>query len=455
MSARFIIGDARDVGPTLPDRSVDLVLTSPPFLALRSYLPPDHPDKAKEMGSEPTPGEFIDALLDVVEALTPKLARHGSMCFELGDTYAGSGGSGGDYADTGLRAGQERFDGSKSREVGRASNRRDKAPVAQPRRRYRSLGPDPRYAERGEQSAGSGAGGEWPLDKSLCLIPELFRVALVYGFNPLTGRETPRWRARNVIRWCRPNPPVGALSDKFRPATSEIVVITQARNRYFDMEAVRSEPIPDNERTTWNQNGPKQKAWSRHAGVGRERFTKRITHPGGGPPLDWWRISTKGYPGSHYATWPSELLVRPILAMCPERVCRTCGEPSRRIAETNHIANRATNGPQSIERKHLEGGSAGYAVRAHRMTTTTGWSDCDCSDDRNEAWPAEHNGKWRRGLVLDPFAGSGTTLAVATGCGLDAIGIDLDERNAVLARERVGMFLEVDDPRPDVEDVDA
>lgn len=39
------------------------------------------------------------------------------------------------------------------------------------------------------------------------------------------------------------------------------------------------------------------------------------------------------------------------------------------------------------------------------------------------------------------YSGSGTTLAVATGHGRDAIGIDLDARNASLARERVGMWL--------------
>lgn len=38
-SARYIVGDTRDVTAALPDGSVDLVLTSPPFLALRSYLP--------------------------------------------------------------------------------------------------------------------------------------------------------------------------------------------------------------------------------------------------------------------------------------------------------------------------------------------------------------------------------------------------------------------------------
>ncbi len=48
---------------------------------------------------------------------------------------------------------------------------------------------------------------------------------------------------------------------------------------------------------------------------------------------------------------------------------------------------------------------------------------------------------WRPGIVLDPFAGTGTTLAVATGHGRDAIGIDLDPRNADLAIERVGPLL--------------
>ena len=37
--ATYITGDVRDVLATIPDGSVDLVMTSPPFLALRSYLP--------------------------------------------------------------------------------------------------------------------------------------------------------------------------------------------------------------------------------------------------------------------------------------------------------------------------------------------------------------------------------------------------------------------------------
>ena len=115
MSARMVIGDVFDCLAATPDGSVDLILTSPPFLALRSYLPADHPDKAKEIGSEPDPGAFIDTLLALSAEWRRVLAPHGSIAVELGDTYAGSGGAGGDYAADGLRAGQAKFDGSNHR----------------------------------------------------------------------------------------------------------------------------------------------------------------------------------------------------------------------------------------------------------------------------------------------------------------------------------------------------
>ena len=75
---------------------------------------------------------------------------------------------------------------------------------------------------------------------------------------------------------------------------------------------------------------------------------------------------------------------------------------------------------------------AGHSVRT---VETLGWTDCGCSADGTH---------WRNGLVLDPFGGSGTTAVAATGLGRDAILIDIDARNAELARDRVGMFLEVE-----------
>lgn len=388
----FHVGDAFEVMSRLPDGSVDLVLTSPPFLALRSYLPADHPDKAAEIGSEANPAEFIDVLLRLSAEWERLLAPHGTIAIELGDTYSGSSQSGGDEARGG------RVDKSQSSTV----------------------------VQRGDVSAKRHGGCGWPRTKSLALVPELYRIGLAYGINPLTGAESPagRWRVRNVIRWVRPNPPVGALGDKFRPATSEMVVACKSAKRWFDLDAVRTE------HTKINSDGVMYTSPNGDRNDGGATPRASACNPAGAPPLDWWKISPKGYAGAHYAVWPPELCVTPIKAMCPLEVCRECGKPRERITETR----RTVTGPLDTHRGSgsagVKGGQFGHGSAYKSDTETLGFTDCG-------------HGNYRPGVVLDPFAGSGTTLAVATGLGRQAIGIDLDPRNAHLAQERCGMFLEV------------
>ena len=285
----------------------------------------------------------------------------------------------------------------------------------------------------------------WPKAKSKAMLDTLYPACLAYGRNLLSGDESPagEWLIRNLICWARPNPPVGALGDKFRPATSYITVACRGK-RWFDLDAVRTSLLVPEAATP--AGARINKATANHAhdsralGSGGASTTKpMMSNPAGAPPLDWhaddhpedgdwlWKLSTRGYKGSHYATFPLELPKRLILAMCPPKVCTVCGVPSERITDVTHEPNRNTNGPQSIGQRSE---SPGFAVRADRTTTTIGWTDCG-------------HDSWRSGVVLDPFAGSGTTLEAAQIVGRDAIGIDLDERNAVLARERCGMFLEV------------
>ena len=424
MSIRYLIGDVFDRMGELADDSIDLILTSPPFLALRSYLPVDHPDKHKEIGSEATPAEYIDVLLRLTAEWRRLLAPHGSLVVELGDTYSGSGGAGGDYDADGLREGQPTFKAN----PGRAGTTRYQVPGM------------PSIPARAVQDQLPKVGSGWPLAKSLTLIPESYRFALVYGINPHTGTPSPagQWRVRNVVRWVRPNPPVGALGDKFRPATSELVVAATSKDRWFDLDAVR-EPASENTnrrnaravsaRENTTPSGQRDGNWNTIA-------ISDDVHPAGAPPLDWWQISPKGYSGAHYAVFPSELCVKPIQAMCPRQVCRTCGQPRRRITDVSYVD---ANG-QEIEGEvwpsgMLDGNRGAHThktVTATRQDTTVGWSDCGHDD-------------YRPGLVLDPFVGTGTTLAVAHGHGRDAIGIDIDERSAELARDRVGpLFLEIE-----------
>ena len=155
------------------------------------------------------------------------LAPHGSLCVQLGATYSGSGGAGGDYNANGLRDGQQKFRGSGWHRSGNEAQGR-----------YRSTA-----AARVNPNGGPG----WPLAKSMTGIPTLYPWSLAYGRNLLTGTDSPAglWRIRNVIVWARPNPPVGALGDKFRPATSYITVACRGPKRYFDLDAVRTAGSPN------------------------------------------------------------------------------------------------------------------------------------------------------------------------------------------------------------------
>jgi hypothetical protein len=499
-TARFLIGDVHERMAQLEPGTYDLVITSPPFLALRSYLPDGHPDKHQEIGSEPTPAAFLDVMLALTAEWGRLLAPHGSLAIEIGDTYSGSGGAGGDYADDGLRAGQQRFDGSASRAYGTGAAPRP------PRTNRGGMGGRASMVEQATGGHHMGGGG-WPLPKSLAMIPELYAASLAYGRNLLTGEPSPagRWRVRNFKPWIRSNPPVGALGDKERPATSYVTVATRAVDRYFDLDAVRVAPSRPREGTVAHKvrdiDDPNVKR-------GSDLGTHELNNPAGAPPLDWYHeadavidaeidrragktananksgsggghhgrsgedgttrlststggavgargvhirraleaaghlttqdaldVSPKGYKGAHYAVWPAELVRRLIAEMAPHRVCTTCGQPSRRITETEHMLDGQPADLAAIgDGERLGEGASGVGHwRKTTDRTTTGWSDCGC--------PGDH---WRRGRILDPFAGSGTTLAVATGMGLDVDGVDLDERNAHLAIERVGLFLTVE-----------
>lgn len=526
MTVDYRTGDVLDQIRQLPDASVDLVATSPPFLALRDYN-----GQEGQWGSEPDPASFLDHLLELTTELRRVLAPHGSIAIELGDTYSGSGGAGGDYADGGMRDGQSRFNGSAAKARAHATKERTRTPP-----------------------------GGWPGAKSLCGTPTLFAWSLAYGRNlarPRTQLEVVRWverlRAggisaesvawllsqtrfaaapdfapwlvRNVIVWARNNPPVGALGDKVRPATSYITVATPSPRRWFDLDAVRMpsvNPIGVGARPTQARvNG---------ADVNDHRGTLGPYTPemqaNGAPPLDHWHdepdgdllwlINTQGSSLAHYAMWPPKLVERLILSMCPRLVCTGCGSglPSShdqtlrgmrtanrstlgevaegagqdqvllgRLPESTHgqkpseyqglrdhhegLQIRAEAGPPNGRSVGLRDGAPAGDRRAHRSDAGAmgsrapsqrrqarqqagepGADDQDSTRPEAQAatratrvplvrepdlhgpqCPTCQGRSFRRGRVLDPFAGTGTTLAVADILGRDATGIDLDPAN--------------------------
>ena len=420
------VGDVRDVMAGLPDRGFDLLVTSPPFLALRSYLPADHPDKHREIGSEPTPAAFLDTLYGLTADWGRLLPEWGSICVELGDTMSGGSNDGGPMATPDRPSNGVRW---RDRLEGEEINTQ------------RRLGPG------------------WPLAKSMCLIPHLYTIGLAYGHNPLTGTATPagQWRIRNVVTWARPNPPVGSLGKrnphkrtgdyKFRPACSYITVACRGTGRYFDLDAVRVEGNPA---AIGNQRNGKSRALLEGGDLGA--YTAEM-HATGAPPLDWhtdqldgdwlWKLATAPYPGAHYATYPLTLPRRLILAMCPLEVCRVCGWPRERmVGETSYtpsatyrggvMIDDATRSGEGIAGRRSDSGVNAWigplgegkaSVVAQR--DTLGFTDCG------------HDNNYRPGRVIDPFAGSGTTAVAAALEGRDCTLIDLDPRNVELVDRRL------------------
>jgi hypothetical protein len=87
-------GDARAL--PLPDASVDLVVTSPPYFALRSYTDGGEHYQG-QIGSEPSPAAYVDSLIDCTREWMRVLKPSGSLWVNLGDKYAGPS-MGGDRA---------------------------------------------------------------------------------------------------------------------------------------------------------------------------------------------------------------------------------------------------------------------------------------------------------------------------------------------------------------------
>ncbi len=73
---KAFIGDSIDLIPQLPDASINLALTSPPFALLRK----------KEYGNKEQ-SEYVEWLAEFARLLKPKLKDNGSLVIDLGGAY--------------------------------------------------------------------------------------------------------------------------------------------------------------------------------------------------------------------------------------------------------------------------------------------------------------------------------------------------------------------------------
>jgi DNA modification methylase len=231
--------------------------------------------------------------------------------------------------------------------------------------------------------------------KSLLLAPERL----------VRGLLDDHWIVRNRIAWVKSRPLPSPIADRLTNGWEYLYHLVREPRYFYDLDAIRV-PLVSGQASRPRSRIPRRslgRLAGYRSGLDRMAGEGRTGHPLGKNPTDVWRLPPGRAVSGHYATFPESLVRQPILATAPTHVCTLCGEPWRR----------------STRRVVIHAGKPQPRPLV----------PCGC------------NAPTRPGLVLDPFAGSGTTLRVARELGRDALGIELNPRYAALARERAGLDL--------------
>ena len=253
-------GDALSVLKILPDRSIDCVITSPPYWALRDY------GVEGQLGLEPTFQEYLEKLWTIFDEVYRVLKPAGTVWVNLGDTYMNNS----SYS-------------SRSRQ------------------RY-----DKKEGMIYESS-------DFIKQKSLCLIPQRFAVGMVDR----------GWILRNDIIWHKPNALPESVKDRFTKSHEYIFFFVKREKYYFEQQLEpadydgRKKDILEPTRKYGNRNY----SLNRPQGMARKpmkRWPNKINGEPARNKRDVWVIPTRGFPEAHFAVFPEDLPETCIKAGCPK-----------------------------------------------------------------------------------------------------------------------------------------
>lgn len=263
----ILIGDCREQMRTLADGSVQTCVTSPPYFGLRDY------GMEGQLGLEPSPADFVAAMVEVFREVRRVLADDGTLWLNLGDSYASGGGT------------------------------------SQPHRNN-SGGFGGSNGQRTQGYAQAGGGFNRPNTlvgglKSKDLIGIPWRVALAL--------QEDGWYLRQDIIWHKPNPMPESVRDRCTKAHEYIFLLSKSPKYFFDSEAIK-EPVAES--TTARLAQP-----TLHTQVGSARVPGKtngnMKAVGNGETRNKrsiWTVTTKPFKGAHFATFPPELIEPCVLA---------------------------------------------------------------------------------------------------------------------------------------------
>lgn len=254
--------------------------------------------------------------------------------------------------------------------------------------------------------------------KSLLLTPERLLLAL----------SADGWIVRNRAIWAKTNPMPDSVGDRLSNSYDLVYFLTRQPTYFFDLDAIRlphrrhPRPRPKSPHPHAEANASAgQHDRARNRGLAVDRHEGEVGYALGRNPGDVWPIASANFRGAHFATFPTALVERPLLATCPELVCDACDTPFRRSTS----ARRETYGNE--RRRRPSDRRVRHYKKRYTVIRTRGplKPRCPCSSTA------------RPGVVLDPFFGAGTVALVAERHHRDWIGIELNPTYARLAKQRL------------------
>ena len=396
---RIIHGNALDL--PLEDNSVDLVVTSPPYFALRSYRD-EGGHYGGQIGSEATPQEFLEALWAATREMVRVLKPTGSIFVNLGDKYAGSGGHNNSNLTTPPASANSTLSGGK-RTIAGASTRN--AP-----NRYN------------QNSGGIPA-------KSLMGLPWRYAIGCVDQLDLILRAE---------VVWSKPNGLPESVTDRVRRSHEQWFHFVKSPRYFSAVDEIR-----EGYAAPWATRTDGKSMHARGENEDRWRNAEDTMNPLGKLPGSVWTIPSEPliipeavaahyHLPDHFAAFPQEWPRRIILGWSPSGICTKCGEGRRPVSEItagdfDSEAERDRLSALQRERVAVNGGAVSNLGRRDVERIISGHA-CACDLPIAPIRPA---------VILDPFCGTGTVPMVARSLDRVGIGVELSRDYCRLAEWRV------------------
>lgn len=451
---KILQGNALDELKKIPDECIDTIICSPPYYALRNYFtegviwdgdincdhewqiintsrPNSQGGKSKmqkrkdvenfqaytdynkrvvysnkcvkcgawkgELGQEPTVDLFINHLIQIFDECKRVLKKGGSCWVVISDTYSGSG-------------------------TGQKSTGKH--------------GYDPNVFQQATK----------PFDQSipktsLCMVPERFAIKMINN----------GWLLRNKIIWKKPSAMPQSAKTRFTNDWEYVYFFTKNADYFFKTQYEPIQDISIKRELRGTSDTHKYVGASNVLRKYPEKNVKYMTEEEKNKKLSnmpsWtkkgrlkravWTVSSENFGEKHFATYPSKLILTCLDAGCPEKICVYCNRPYITIYDEDRVNTRpginvgnAKSGTDSDPNKDLHNSDLSKYRQQIIRSNFRLIKDCNCEDD-----------KYKRGIVLDPFIGAGTTALVALQNSRRFIGIELQKDFINMTMKRIEPYL--------------